>query len=59
MLMYDSIIVPLIEYTKEKYKNSFQFGITTNVTLLNKERLEFFKNNNVFILLSIDGDKET
>lgn len=59
MLLYDKIIVPLVNYCKEKYPNSFSFGITTNVTLLNKEKVDFFYENSIFPLLSIDGAKET
>ena len=59
MLLYDDIIVPLVLYTEEKYPNLVHFGITTNGTLLNKERIDFLKEHNFSILLSIDGDKET
>lgn len=60
MLCYKSIIVPLVQYCKEKYKDeNFTFGITTNGTLLNKESIDFFKNNNFNLLLSIDGDEFT
>lgn len=59
MLLYDEIIVPLVLYTEEKYKDLVHFGITTNGTLLNKERIDFFKEHNFTLLLSIDGMKET
>ena len=58
-LCYDTIIVPVVEYCKEKYPNSFTFGISTNGTLLNKEKIDFFKKNNFNLLLSIDGAKKT
>lgn len=58
-LCYDSIIVPIVEYCNEKYPDIFNFGITTNGTLLNKERIDFFKKNNFSLLLSIDGAAET
>ena len=59
-LMFDSIIVPLIQYIEETYKlDEFDFGITTNGTLLNKERIDFLKKYNIFPLLSIDGNAET
>ena len=35
------------------------FGITTNGTLLSQERINFFKENNFSMLLSIDGAEET
>lgn len=59
LLCYDSIIVPLVEYTNEKYPNHFKFGITTNGTLLDERKLKFLKDNNFGLLLSIDGNKET
>lgn len=59
MLLYDEIIVPLVTYCKEKYPDSFIFGMTTNTTLLYKERVDFLYDNNIFPLLSIDGIKST
>lgn len=59
-LMFDSIIVPLMQYIEETYNlDEFDFGITTNGTLLNKERIDFLKKYNIFPLLSIDGNAET
>ena len=49
----------LIEYLVKKYQDQFTWSITTNGTLLTEEKIQFFKENNVSILLSIDGDKET
>lgn len=52
---------PLLEYDKIKYfvdktKGSIsKFSVWTNGLLLNKEKLEFFKNNNIRIYLSIDN----
>lgn len=59
MLMYNEIIVPIVKYAEETYPNVFQFGITTNGTLVTEEVLQFFKNHNIGMLLSIDGNKET
>lgn len=59
MLLYDDIIVPLVLYAEEKYPNLVHFGITTNGTLLNDERIDFFKQHNFNLLLSIDGGKIT
>lgn len=58
LLKYDEIIKPCIEYIRENY-GDYQIDITTNGTLLDEEKLIFFKNHDVGILLSIDGDKET
>lgn len=58
MLLWDSIIEPLVLYAKEKYKN-FEFSITTNGTMLNKKRIDFMKEHNFGFLLSIDGGEYT
>ena len=58
-LMWDSIIVPLTKYIKETYPNEVGMSITTNGTLLNKERIDFLYDNGIGVLLSIDGAKET
>ena len=54
MLKYEEIIVPLIKYIRENY-GYYDIGITTNGTLLNREVYEFFKENDVGMLLSLDG----
>ena len=59
MLKWDDIIVPLTKWIKEEYQKPFSLAITTNGTLLNEERLQFLKDNDIGILLSIDGAKET
>lgn len=59
MLLFDELIVPVVEYAENKYPNLIEFNITTNGTLLNKERIDFFKAHNIPILLSIDGDRQT
>lgn len=57
-LMWDSIIVPLVKYTRERYWE-FDFSMTSNGVLLTEDKLKFLKENNMGLLLSIDGDKET
>ena len=59
LLRYNQVIVPLVKYIEETYPNTFRFGITTNVTLLNKEKVDFFKEHNFGILTSIDGAEKT
>ena len=58
LLCYDTIIKPLVEYVKEKQYN-VNFSITTNGTLLTKEKVDFLKQNNFCLLFSFDGSKET
>lgn len=57
-IMWDEIIVPLTNWVK---KNDYpiDFTITTNGVLLNKERIQFLKDNNIVPLLSIDGNRTT
>lgn len=57
MLKYEEIIKPLIEYIRSTY-GDYNISITTNGTLLNEEVYEFFKENDVGMLLSLDGMKE-
>lgn len=57
-LMWDEIIVPLTKYIRE---NNFPINLTmtTNGILLDEERINFLKENNIPILLSIDGAPTT
>lgn len=58
MLKYEEVVKPIVEYIRATY-GDYDLSITTNGTLLNEERLRFLKDNDVGLLLSIDGDKET
>ena len=49
-LCWDSIIVPLTAYIKEKYPKIFSLNITTNGTLLNQDRINFLKENEIYCL---------
>lgn len=55
MLMYDSIIVPLVSWVHDELKEPFRFSITTNGTLLTDERIRFMKRHGFGMLLSMDG----
>ena len=57
-LMWNEIIEPLTLYIRN---NNFpiDLNITTNGTLLNKERIRFMATHKIQPLLSIDGDKDT
>ena len=47
LLMFDKIIKPLVLYIQDNYPNLFLFGITTNCTLLTKERVDFLFSHNI------------
>lgn len=55
MLEFDTIIQPLVEYSKEAFPIQTRFAMTTNGTLFTKERLDFLKENNIRFMLSMDG----
>lgn len=58
-LMFDQIIIPLVEYVEDKYPDMLNFGMTTNCTLLTKDKVDFCYEHNIHILASIDGAEET
>jgi len=57
MMQYD-MIKRIVEYSKTKNKK-VNFGITTNATLFNEERLDFFEKERIGVLFSIDGGEES
>lgn len=59
LLMWDDIIVPLVNYARGKYGERFHFSITSNCTLMTEDKLAFMKGNGIGLLFSIDGDRET
>ena len=59
MLRYHDIIKPLTEWIRDVYGDKFELSLTTNGTLLTEEIMEFFDENNIGMLFSIDGDKKT
>lgn len=60
ILMFDNIIKPIVEYMSINYNYiPYCLGLTTNGTLLNQDKIDFLKNNNVYILLSCDGNNGT
>lgn len=59
LLCYDSIIVPLTNYIRKEYGKPFTLSMTSNCLLLDEKKMDFFNDNNIGLLFSIDGDKET
>lgn len=59
LLLWDTVIVPLVRYIREEYGQPFQLSMTSNCVAINKEKLEFMKHYSIGLLFSIDGDKET
>ena len=57
MLMFDSVIKPLVEWVHNELGEPFKFSITTNGTLLNDERIRFMQRHRFGLLLSMDGNK--
>lgn len=57
MLEFDSIIAPLVEWSKTAFETPTRFAMTTNGTLFTRERLDFLKKNDISFMLSMDGDK--
>lgn len=55
MLEFDTIISPLVAWSKNAFENCTRFAMTTNGTLFTKERLDFLKENNIHFMLSMDG----
>lgn len=57
MMEFDRVIVPLVEWSKTAFNSPTRFAMTTNGTLLSKERLDFLKENNISFMLSMDGSR--
>jgi uncharacterized protein len=57
-LLWDEIIVPLTKMIRNKYGDDFFLSMTTNGTLLNKERIDFMREYGIRPHLSCDGGKE-
>lgn len=59
LLRWYDIIVPLTKYIRDKYGKKFSLAMTTNGLLLDESKLKFMKQNDIGLLLSMDGDKLT
>lgn len=58
-LLEFELIKDVVEYVEKEYpERNVQFNLTTNLTLLTPEMIDFFVKNNIVILISIDGPKD-
>ena len=58
LMVWNAITKPLIEYFKVIYENRHnKIELNTNATLLTKDIADFLKDNEVSIILSLNGDK--
>ena len=58
-LLKKELIYQAVNYIKEKCKKKVLYYITTNGSLLNEEMISWMKENDFFVRISIDGNKET
>lgn len=59
LLEWETIIVPLTKYLREEKESKIELSITSNCSLLDKEKLEFMKKYHIELLVSMDGCEET
>lgn len=52
------LIRECVNYINETYSDAAQYNMTTNGTLLDREKIRFLADNNFSVLVSIDGPKE-
>lgn len=57
-LLRMDLIKYIVNICKERYQKKFSYSITTNGLLLTRENYQFLSDNNIDILLSLDGNKE-
>jgi uncharacterized protein len=48
----------LVAYSRERYGRSLRFRMSTNGTLLDHELLEYLQANEIYFVLSLDGNEE-
>ena len=56
------VVVDAVRYGYQRsaeYSKALKFTVTTNATLLDDEKIEFIRSNNMDIVLSLDGRPET
>lgn len=57
MMEFNTIIAPLVTWSKYAFQTQTRFAMTTNGTLFTRERLDFLKENGISFMLSMDGGK--
>lgn len=57
-LLEFELIKKCIQYIKGKTNKEVLITLTTNVTLINREIIEFFSKNDVYLTISLDGPQE-
>ncbi len=57
MMEFNTVIAPLVMWSKSAFQTPTRFAMTTNGTLFTKERLDFLKENDISFMLSMDGGK--
>jgi len=56
LLEFD-LIRKIVEYSRDKHDRRVQFRMSTNGTLIRPHVLDYFKENGLYFVLSIDGSK--
>lgn len=59
LLRFEQVIKPLTEYIRRRYGSRYSLSVTSNCTLMTEEKAAFLNENNVGLLLSMDGDRTT
>lgn len=58
-LMNFPLMKHIIEFNKKEFPDiAFSYTVTTNLTLLSKEMVDYLKNQDISILISLDGPRE-
>lgn len=56
LLEFD-LVREIVEYSRRKYDRGVQFRMSTNGTLIRPEILDYFKENGLYFVLSLDGSR--
>lgn len=56
-LLNFNLIKLSIEYAESIYNSKINYTITTNATLLDEKKIDFLAEKNIFLVISLNGDK--